>query len=551
MNLPIQILAKDLRRYWPLAAAATALIVFETLTPLRGSNVRLASFDVGEVLATFVKWPLIFILVFAVTQEDRTVGDRAFWRTRPIGAWAMLAGKLLFFTLVLTVPAVLASLRIASTLDTPARVTVGILIETTGLMLLAVLASALLASITGTIIQAALAAIGGLVVVAIVGAIREGLASTIVIRLPWDTDVAYPGGRVAFACVLACVALTALLAHQFITRRTGRTVGLLFVAAPLVLGASVIWSFDLSRPSRAAAFPDHPLAPSPNLAFTFETPARVFGNGWTFDAPARREVPEMGVTLYADLEGAIPGRYFEVVEAQSTLHLRDGRDIAFSPAPQWGNSEWNRIQFHDAICRSLGIPLPEIPPGPRSQGTVRIFNLPRAQLVSLGGSRGRLDTTIVLGESIFREDFRLPLHNHATRHEPGSSWELSSFAITDGHLEISLRYRRATTMLSAGGDSRPDVDPFPSDPRTYVVFNRQRGEYASGPLTYHQWLPGVVSLSRNFVRYESVLSADRTARGHPFDAAWLADAEFVVLRPERIGKTEKTVTVEDFEIPHS
>ena len=50
MNLPLQILAKDLRRYWPLALFAGAYIAVETLAPLWGLSLTLGNFDLGSDL---------------------------------------------------------------------------------------------------------------------------------------------------------------------------------------------------------------------------------------------------------------------------------------------------------------------------------------------------------------------------------------------------------------------------------------------------------------------------------------------------------------------
>ena len=549
MNLPVHVFAKDLRRYWPLAAFAAAFIMVEALSPLWGWNLELNNSPVENLLAAFAKWPVIFILVVAVMQEDLTVGDKAFWRTRPIGAGPLFAGKLLLFALALALPAVIANISIATALDTPGAVTFGIAVETIGFTLLAVLTTALLASLTGTLVHAGLAAIGGLFVVIVIGVVRDALYSTIRIRLPWDTDVAYPGGRVAVACALACLALVGLLAHQIFTRRTGRTVALLALAIPAVLATSLTWTVDFTKPSRAAAFPDKPLAATENFTISVETPARINGTEWVWDAPTRRSHPEKNVIAYADLDRTIPGRFFNLVEGSSTLLLRDGRELKFPPTNQFDYS-WGGAQREGAVCRALGFDYSVTRDDPIPQGWLCLFSLPQKQLTSLAGQHGRLTVKLVLGETAFHEAWRLPARAGAVHREPGLVWRIDEVNRTEeGLVQLEVRFLRATTMLAPRGDARADINPDPTGGKLFYLVNRKRADYASSWANPEGWHSGIVASSRARLEFNGVRFGGRKRTNTSLDTAWLADAEIVVLVTEPVGKTEKTVVVEDFEVP--
>jgi hypothetical protein len=551
MNLAVHVLAKDLRRYWPLAGFAAVFIIVETISPLWGWNLELKNLPFENVLAAFAKWPVIFILVVAVMQEDLTVGDKAFWRTRPIGAGPLLAGKLLLFALVLALPALLANITIANALDTPGAVTLGIAVETIGFTLLAVLTAALLASLTGTLVHAGLAALGGLFVVIVIGVVREALFNTIRIRLPWDPDIAHPGARVAVACALACVALVALLMHQIFTRRTGRTVALLALAIPAVLATSLTWTVDLSPPTRAALFPDKPLTATENFTITVETPARVNGTEWVWDAPTRRSHPEKNVIAYADLDRAIPGRFFNLVAGSSILVLRDGRELNFSQTNQFEYT-WTSAQRESAICRALGFDYAAVRDDPIPQGWIRLFTLPEKQLAALAGLHGRLTVKLVLGETVFGEAFRLPARAGAIHREPGLVWRIAEVARTEeGPVRIAVRFLRATTMLASRGDARADINPDPASGKLFYLVNQKRGDYAFSWPSSVGWKPGIVATSRMEIEFNSLHSGGRKSTNFPMDEAWLADAELVVLRTDAVGKTEKTVVVDDFEVPRA
>jgi hypothetical protein len=362
--------------------------------------------------------------------------------------------------------------------------------------------------------------------------------------------VPYPGGRVAVACVLACAALVALLAHQVYTRRTGRTVALLALAVPLVLGTAVTWTVDFARPSRAAAFPPKPLALTEGLTFSLEMPARFAGTQWVWDAEARRNVPLRAVSAYADLSGTIPGRYFELAEGNSTLRLRDGRELTFPSRQLYVN--WHGLQRESAICRTLGLEFSNLRGDQSTQGSIHLFSLPEKELATLGGTHGRLTTKLVVGETAFREDFRLPARIGATHREPGVRWRIEAFTRpqgTDGPVEVIIRFLRATTMLAPRGDSRADVDLHPNDGRLFFFVNRKRGEYNAAWADRAGAWPGIVASSQVSITLNNLRAGGRKVTDRQIDDAWLADAELVVLRTEPVGKTEKIIVVEDFEVP--
>ena len=98
MRTALHVLRKDLRHFWFLAALAVVFVLISTLG---------VYFDLWRATATPSQWqsgltkfvidiaqngpPLvIFILVIAVMQADLTVGDKAFWSTRPISPGSLI-----------------------------------------------------------------------------------------------------------------------------------------------------------------------------------------------------------------------------------------------------------------------------------------------------------------------------------------------------------------------------------------------------------------------------------------------------------------------------
>jgi hypothetical protein len=135
MNLIWHIVQKDLRRFWiPVALLALALFCkaellmtapnFGVPTHIAGHpgiqppvpvalnsaealsliyEINLGSHPRTNLLLWVVScsdFILLVVLVLGVLLEDPTMGDRTFWRTRPIAGWQMLAAKVVFIFLI-------------------------------------------------------------------------------------------------------------------------------------------------------------------------------------------------------------------------------------------------------------------------------------------------------------------------------------------------------------------------------------------------------------------------------------------------------------------
>ena len=137
MNLIWHIFKKDLRRLGPVFVLLAAVLFFKAeflgiasdahtrsnlfqeavylKNPVALNGVRaievIMHIDLGSRMKNLMLWfscvwDFIFLimLVFLVLLDDPTLGEKAFWRTRPIEGWQMLAAKAIFILLAVTCP---------------------------------------------------------------------------------------------------------------------------------------------------------------------------------------------------------------------------------------------------------------------------------------------------------------------------------------------------------------------------------------------------------------------------------------------------------------
>jgi hypothetical protein len=103
------IFRKDVKHLWPLGAAVSALVILHGWVDLRLEFSFLHTLNMRwheyEPWLLFLGW---WCLVAILMQQERTVGDRQYWLTRPISGAALVGAKGLFLVAFICVPSFLA-----------------------------------------------------------------------------------------------------------------------------------------------------------------------------------------------------------------------------------------------------------------------------------------------------------------------------------------------------------------------------------------------------------------------------------------------------------
>src|SRR6267143_156173 len=111
MNQILHIFRKDVRRHWPeilISLALLALFTRHQLHPWQNSNAFSSISPLFYLLAgryiTPAKILVWAFLVIRVVQGESLVGDRQWWVTKPYEWWNLLATKLLFIFIFISLP---------------------------------------------------------------------------------------------------------------------------------------------------------------------------------------------------------------------------------------------------------------------------------------------------------------------------------------------------------------------------------------------------------------------------------------------------------------
>jgi hypothetical protein len=211
MRQTLHIFRKDVRRAWlpiALTSALTVLVAYRLATEpvsfdrwVSGSRNPFAFF-------LFVGW--YYFIAHAIL-EDRLVGDRQFWLTRPYSQKSLLAAKCLLVAVFINLPVLLGDIAIVAAQGlSPAAAWSHILWRQAALTGIFLLPAAALAVVSSNLAQFALAAVSLAVFVAILPTNRSPVA-------PWT--------RLSFAA--AVLGSVAVVVWQYARRGTWASRGVL------------------------------------------------------------------------------------------------------------------------------------------------------------------------------------------------------------------------------------------------------------------------------------------------------------------------------------
>ena len=238
MSQTIHILRKDVLRLWPLLAAFGALLVLRvagawndplTMEP----SWRLESFGpLFELTA--------ILLVGMLVHQDPLVGTNAFWLTRPISRLALMASKAFFLLIFVVLPPVAAHLGILASFGLDPATDWPALFEALAVLLALVAGGLVLATVTPNLPVYFVAWISVVVVVSLLSHLLSLLVEV-------NLSVGLSGSRMIVATVTIIVASGLIASHQYLTRRTQRSIVSLSVGFLLLIALTSIWPWNVLK----------------------------------------------------------------------------------------------------------------------------------------------------------------------------------------------------------------------------------------------------------------------------------------------------------------
>jgi hypothetical protein len=471
---------------------------------------------------------LVVTVAVQIVHADLLVRTTAFWLTRPIPRGSLLVAKLLTASVCLVlIPAVLdGAVLTANRMAWPD--VLGAMLEDSILRLTVVLPIMALAAITpdlAVFVVSGLSAFMG-------GVILEVALSSLKLR-PWRSPAATDTVLVVVAC-LVIIASLAALAHQVLTRRTGRTAGLAVVAGLLILYAGSRWDTRL-------------IGPPEGLEAGWLDPARVVVTMKTLPAD-RVPFPAGGRSWPVRAAWTASGAPHNVVVVPlgvtSDTTLSDGTRSRYSRTEQLG--AWGLVPSALRVLRrpeveSLlgGVRLLDATASSEGAGVWPIASLSHQDFEKFEQHGARFDANVTLGALAYKVGAVLPLNGRDTAAAGDRRIALRSAACSTGSCTVDLVESTASFVVDLRRPSR----------MIYVLVNRPRRRAFIGAagvdLGRHQfdqlrfpWLAQHLSVTRMTLKFRAPDDAPAL-----MDPAWLQEASITAIEVRDIGSFTVRATI--------
>lgn len=256
MNLTWHIVKKDLRALkWPLGL--WILLIIAKL----GVGVALLNADGTEGLDWFNKMDALakvlsafafvsFVLTAAIIQQDLMVGTTAFWMTRPISGARLLRAKLICIGLVFIVAPVLVTLPWWLGCNYGISEIGWAVAETVAAQAIAVLLGLLWSVVTDGFARFLMWTL----VTLFATPMLTGIVTFTVYRKQPGAVSELVATRFMLVLILAVAGVIVVVTHQFLTRHTWRSIGIISGTVALIVGVGSFWPWSMNVEGRIYSY---------------------------------------------------------------------------------------------------------------------------------------------------------------------------------------------------------------------------------------------------------------------------------------------------------
>lgn len=535
MNLVLHIFKKDVRHLRGLLVAWLLLVLLQIglsgsgLASLSDNVAWQVTFNLLAVLIPILQGLLIFAIVPLLIQDEPLVGTTAFWSTRPISRNVLLRSKALYCGgLLVLLPLLIELMVLAANRASPGQLGLAvpeILLSRLNLLLMVAALAVLTSTYARFVFLAVLGFIGYML-------IQFGLQIAMLFVNPTSLiasrqNLSLVASQQIASSLFAMLGFGAVVTHQYLCRRTLRSVLLLLLTIAGILALPFTWKWDFMSP------------PPPELSAEFAPEGMdVLLERQTLDVSdhfrmSSREGRQKNIRGRIRVSGGVPGHTFQPEVARATFTFSDGFQ-ATNVQSFYGpfSRDWDRAALSHALDGRIIVGNTGL-----IYSSADLFTMEEADFDARADQTGSLDATITV--HIFRYEVtgEIPLKpNH--RIELGAEQAVIADVLEDpAGCSVILRERSLRLLFDRSASVK---DPFGSRSVLYVLRNPVRREIALPSDDFGRGFDLILSRQQRLT-VRSVSLKYGEGWHEQITPEWLADAELVRVEAVRIGQVEKTL----------
>jgi ABC-type transport system involved in multi-copper enzyme maturation permease subunit len=547
MNIVAHVLKKDIRRtrillsVWLLLVVLQCVLIGSGINP--GDRLMQALYSMISVLVPLFQALVLIVIVPHVVQDEPLVGTTAFWFTRPISRQVLLKSKALFALLVLVLPPLGAEVIVLAANGATAHDISLAVPEIVMGQAAFILCIAILAVVTPNFGR--FAVFGAVLFVAMI-IIQMAIAWTTLYLNPESMmfsgqNFSLMKSREVVASLLMILIPGVMIAHQYLTRKTARTVAGAIAGVVLIFVMQSFWPWDFLKPDFVAANDPKFDAGAVKVSlgssvFSSEVPT-MRGQG----------APQKSIQAEISRQGVPKGYVLEVKEVHPHLTMPDGHPLDAKKAQ---NIYYGGDPDSEALEFALGGTPVVNARNNSNTPNVSLFTLDAGTYNKYAATPLKFSASVDFGASRYVVTAEMPLvkgsrYDHASEH----------VVVTDvlkqpDGVDIVLSQRRLHLLFDLKEDQNPQRG-FDGRKIVYVLLNKKRRE-AFIPKQGNSFNFNVQVGSQRLVNEPLRLSfgadQNRSQLAPDLTPEWLVDASLERLALTPAASFSKELIVEGFRL---
>jgi len=563
MNTMTHLFKKDLMRLKYLLIAWFLLILAQSALGIGGNKIATEVFEFQMILPllakmiSFLQALMMIVIVPLIIQDDSLVGTTAFWYTRPISRKGLLLAKSFMISIILVIPLLLAELFVLAANGATACQLLLAVPEVLTEKLAIIVPFAILATLTAKFSRYALVGIiifAAFTIISIILSVVPMFFPDQSKYLP-DLDLYRNPSLLAsvnFAKSLYIFLIgSALITHQFLTRRTEKTINYLLVAFLVMICFTRLWEWDFLQ-KECVTVPSSPAIS--NLSVDFDTQYLIISDEVRY---RKTDTREKSISSKQRIKG-LPAGQFTISMVMDSVQMQypDGTTLKSEYLSSFTNEAFSSEKFMLPIQTALK-DVKLLNPYKDNSSSTEIFCLDESSLFQFKDKKGIYSANANFDIYEYKIVSRIPL-KLGSKDSFGSEQVViydilerpNVVSVIINEKKINLLFDRSVKKTSQF-DMAQEI--YASYSPVYLIVNEKRGE---------AFLPEVgnnlntdameifeLRLKTKAKMFDFTNQNDRNAFIPEINKEWLADAELVRLDAVQVGTEKITFTIEDFSLP--
>ncbi len=525
---------------------AAELLQFQMLLPLL---IKLISFLQGL---------MIIVIVPLIIQDDSIVGTTAFWYTRPISRKGLLFAKSCMISTILVMPLLIAELFVLAANGATAYHLLLVVPEVLIEKLAFIVPFVILATLTPKFSRYALVGIIVFAVLVVVAICK----SVIPIFLPVLGNYLHNvelfknpslGASVDVAKDLYVLLIgSVLIAHQFLTRHTTKTIKYLVVAFLVMTCFTRLWSWDFLK--EVSVVKSSPAMSEP-LSVDFDTQYLIISDEVRY---RKKDVRVKSISIKQRVKG-LPVGQFAILRTMADVQMEypDGTILKSKYISTYKREMFSSEKFMlpiQAVLKDVKL----LNPFKEKFSYTEIFSLDESSLHQFKNKTGTYSARADLDIYQYEIVSRLPL-KQGLKDSFGSEQVViydilerpNVISVIINEKKINLLFDRSVKRKSQYDLSR---DIYSDYNYIYLLVNKKHHEAFLAEVEGNIYANvmaalGPTRLETMAKQFDFTDLNDRSGLLPKLDKEWLADAELVRIDAIKIGIEQINFTIEEFSLP--